>query len=62
MPICGVGECLGDNGKWLPDNSDEVRIKSMSNSTVILEGRERYHYKYQVLNFDRSSQTATEIT
>ena len=62
VPICGVGECLGDNGKWLPDNSDEVRIKSMSNSTVILEGRERYHYKYQVLNFDRSSQTATEIT
>ena len=62
IPICSdtLG-CSGDNGKWLPDNSDEVRIKSMNSSTVILEGRERYHYKYQVLNFDRSSQTVTQI-
>lgn len=61
VPICGANECLGDNGKWLPDNSDEVRIQSMSEGKVILEGRERYHYKYQVLNYDRSSQTATQI-
>jgi hypothetical protein len=61
IPICQELTCLGANGKWLPDNSDEVRIKSMSNETVILEGRERYHYKYQVLNFDRSSQTATVL-
>ena len=61
IPICTELTCLGDNGKWLPDNSDEVRIQSMSNETVILEGRERYHYKYQVLNYDRSSQTATSL-
>ena len=61
IPICTAQTCLGDNGKWLPDNSDEVRIKSMSHSTVVLEGRERYHYNYQVLNYDRSSQTVTEI-
>ena len=61
IPICQEATCLGDNGKWLPDNSDEVRIKSMSDSTVVLEGRERYHYKYQVLNFDRSHQTATQL-
>ena len=61
IPICTAQTCLGDNGKWLPDNSDEVRIKSMSDSTVILEGRERYHYNYQVLNYDRSSQTVTEL-
>ena len=58
---CAANECNGDKGLWLPDNSDEVRIKSMDSSTVVLEGRERYHYKYQVFNFDRSSRTATQI-
>ncbi len=60
VAVCSDENCAGE-GKWLPDNSDEVRIGSMTASKVSLEGRPRYHYKYQLLNYDRSSYTATQV-
>jgi len=61
IPQCTETECLGADGKWLPDNSDEIRIAAMDEGSVILQGRERYHYKYQLLHQDRSSYTATQV-
>lgn len=61
IPYCTDSDCLGDYGKWLPDNSDEVRIQSMDASSVVLQGRPRYHYKYQLLHQDQSSFTSTEV-